>query len=267
MATTIEYQQIVNQGFLYINGMIVSNDATTPNTILDVASGLCRDSTNQIDINLGNFLGDNSEVTNANVVTKLNIAVNGVNGLDTGTVAASKIYAIYVIADPQKYNQPAVIASLALTNPLMPFGYGLWRLIGYAVTDASAHFLPAYISGPYNNRSFVFDAPQATALTAGAATTYTGVSLAKWVPAFNNIPVILLADLLPGGGAGDTLKLQPGNATGDAVTITGQVTTVHMTLNVSVLSQLVTAVPTVNYKVTSASDTAVLSVAGFNFYV
>src|SRR5580692_3582295 len=88
---------IINQPFLYVNGLLVSNDATTPNTVLDIAAGQCRDSNNVIDMILGDFLNEGYGTDNSS--TSLNAAVNGLNGLDTGSLAASTMYAVYIIAD------------------------------------------------------------------------------------------------------------------------------------------------------------------------
>ena len=41
---------IINLPFLYINGLIVSNDATTEQTVIDLSAGQCRDSTNTYDM-------------------------------------------------------------------------------------------------------------------------------------------------------------------------------------------------------------------------
>lgn len=272
MTTTIYAEQIANQGFLYANGMIVSNDATTPNTVLNISAGAFRDSTNQLDINLGNFLGDTSELTTANVSTSLNAAVVGVNGIDTGTLGASKVYAVYVIYDVRQINKPATILSLnyglTLSGPLLPTGYSAWRLIGYAVTDSSSHFLKAYIYGSNASRLFMYDAPIATATTASSA-SYAAVDLTKFVPLLAvNTPVIVNASL--SGTVNDTLALQPGNATGDAVVITAQVTSQAITQQVLVIAQTTTisAVPspTINYK-NSGTDTVALKIAGFYFNV
>jgi|SRR5579862_622661 len=263
----VQNDPIYQLPFLYMNGLIVSNDATTPNTVLDIAAGQCRDSNDIMDIALG-VSNPNIEGGTVAAPLLLNAAVNGVNGLDTGSLAASTVYAVYMIADSRYYKPVASILTLASNSaPLMPFGYDSLRLIGYWVTDGSSHFYKAYMSQAVGgNRQFLYDAPVALTLaSAGAATSYaTGATaLTTLVPAVNNLPVTFAASFIPGNAAGDTLKLQPGNGTGDAVIITGQVTTVHITQNVSVLSQLVTGVPTVNYKVTNAGDTAALSVAGF----
>jgi hypothetical protein len=261
---SIEFEPIVNLPFLYINGAVISNDATTPNTILDIAAGQARDQTNQADMILGNYLGVNPNLT-ANTSTSLNFGVNGVNGLDTGTIAEATMYYIYMIADPKGFKPTGVIASLqpVATGPLMPFGYGLSRLIGFwATISNAAHLLPGYMSNSVGGgREFRYDAPQATAVTAGAATSYTACALTNLVPLVNNL-VVSLQTAFTANAAGDTLKLQPGNGTGDAITIEAPSTHVYYS-NFGILSQLVSSVPTVNYKVSSSSDAVAINVCGY----
>jgi hypothetical protein len=258
---------IVNLPSLYINGGVVSNDATTPHTILDIAAGQFRDSNNMIDMVLGDFLNEGYGTDNS--VTRLNAAVNGINGLDTGSLATSSIYAIYVIGDSSNKNPTGVIASLASNSvPLLPFGYDSYRKIAYWPTQSgSAYWAVGYYTpSSIGVRRFYYDAPIALTLaSSGAATTYSAgaTALTNIVPAVNNLPIFFNASFIPGNAAGDTLKMQPGNGTGDAIIVTGQVTTVHVTQSVTVLSQLVSGVPTVNYKVTNSGDTAALNVAGF----
>lgn len=264
---------IVNLPFLYINDMRVSNNTTTPNTKIDVAAGICRDQNNIYDINLGDYLGLNASGT-ANSVTTINAAVSGINGIDTGSFAASKVYYVYVVADPVSGNATGCMISLAApaTGPLMPFGYSIYRHIGFAVSDSSVHFLLFYQSGNNNARIFTYDAPQATAVTAGNATSYTAVDLSALVPTpssaltSRNVPVNISYSFTP-GAASRTLKMQPVLATGDAVTITGQVTSVIVSGIAQVLAQLASAKSEINYKVANSGDAVALNVAGFNFYI
>lgn len=259
---------IVNLPFLYINGCNIRNNATTPNTLLDVAAGIMRDSSNTYDMNIGNFNGQVNPNATENVVTTINAAVNGLNGLDTGAFAASKIYNVFVVSDPVSGLASGAMISLAApaTGPLMPFGYSAFRHVGYAVTDASVHFLIAYQAGNNNARMFAFDAPQATAVTAGNATAYTAVSLLAWVPAVENTPVMMAYAFTP-GAASRTLNMTPGNATGNAVTITGQVTSVVISGNAEVMAKVTSAVPEIDYKVANSGDAVALNVAGFKYYI
>lgn len=244
-------KQYGQQPFYYVNGLGLSNDATTPNTKLDVAIGTCLDSTATYQLNLA-----------APVV--INAATNGLNGLDTGTFAASKVYSVYLVGDPVSGQAAGAMISLSAT-PLLPFGYSAFALIGYAVSDASTHFLKGYwTAGDSSRRNFFYDAPQATAITAGAATTYTAIDLSALVPAVDNLPVWIASAFTP-GAASRTLKLQPTGATGDAITITGQVTSVVVSSNSYLLAKIATAKPEISYIVSNAGDAAAINVAGYEF--
>jgi hypothetical protein len=262
------YRQIVNLPFLYINGLEISNNATTPNTKLDVAAGICRDSTNSFDLNLGNFNSQVSDEQDANASTTINAAANGLNGLDTGSLAASTLYYVYVIADALTGSPTGALLSATgpSTGPLMPNNYSAYRHIGYAITDGSSNFLLAYVSGNNNARTLMFDAPQATAITAGNATSYTDVVLTAFVPPVQNTPVYIASALTP-GAAGRTLKLQPVNATGDAITVTGQVNAVIVTSTDKLMARLESGAPKIAYKVANSGDAVALNVAGFDFYI
>lgn len=251
--TTYQNIPAENLPFLYINNLIATNNATTPNTKVDLSAGQCRDSNDNMDINL-------------TAAVTINTAVVGVNGLDTGTLAASKVYAVYVIADSTNKHQPAGIMTLASNSaPNMPFGYDSYRLVDYAVTDAAVHFLLMYKSGNNNARLFTYDAPQ-LALNAGNQAAYTGVALTTLVAPVANTPVHIYSDF-NANAAADILKYQGYNSTGDAVTVIAPVAgaTAHTTATNVVLAQLNSAAPSIKYKVSAGAVTAY--VAAFEFYV
>jgi hypothetical protein len=249
--SSVQYGQ---EPWYYANGLKITNDATTPNSVIDIATGSILDSTGVYQLSVDSVLSPST-------------ASSGLNGLDTGTVAASKVYAVYVVADPVTQQATGAIYSLSLTGPLMPFGYRAYALIGFVVTDASANILVgSWTAGNNSRRSFFFDAPIATAVTAGNATTYTAVSLAAFVPALQDIPVSIAYSFTP-GAASRTLNLTPGNGVGNAVTITGQVTSVVVSGNAQVLSKVTSAVPEIDYKVANSGDAVALRVAGFDFFI
>lgn len=257
----IQNEPVYNLPFLYVNGLTASVASTTT---LSVASGQCRDSSDSIDIVIGGtpFSGPS---TTAPVT--LNAATNGANGLDTGSLAASSVYAIYAIGDSRYYEAPAVLLSLASNSaPLMPFGYDSNRLIGYAFTDGSSHFLAGYVSGNNNTRLFTYDAPRATAITAGNATSYTAIDLSALVPPVDNTPVTIFSALTP-ASAGNGVFLQGFDSTGDAVVNRGQVTAVVLNSYNTVLAQLDTAAPKIKYKVSNGSDAVAINVCGFQFFI
>lgn len=238
----------------YVNGLVISNNSTTPNTKLNIASGTTTDST------LIYQMVSTSSIT-------IDATTTGLNGLDTGTLAASTVYSVYLVADPVDLNTIGAMISTSAT-PLLPFGYSIYKLLGYAVTDASSHFLLGYWSGYRESatRSFTYDAPQATSVTAGNSTTYALVNLVTLVPNVANTPVSVAFAFTP-GAASRTLSLQGALSTGDAVTITGQVTSVVVSNNTQVLAQLSTAAPKISYKVSNAGDAVALKVAGYSWSV
>lgn len=238
--------------FVYISGINVSNDSVNPDEILNLSTGQCRDSNDAIDIIVSTAL-------------TVNNLLSGAGGLDTGSVAASKVYAIYVIADSSRKLAVSALMSLASSSsPLLPFGYDSYRLVGYAVTASDSDFLVFYSYGGGSSRVFNYDAPMATAVTAGAATSYTAVNLSAFVPPVENLPVSIAYSFTP-GAASRTFKMTPGNGVGDAFTVTGQVTSVVTSGNATVMSKVTTAVPEIDYKVSNAGDAVAINVAGFSF--
>lgn len=234
----------------YFNGLGISNNATTPNTLLNVAAGSCLDSTGTFQLTLA-----------AAVV--INAAANGLNGLDTGTFAVSTVYKVFVVFDPVTLQAAGAMISVSAT-PLLPFGYSAYALIGYATTDASAHFLAGYWSDNDSaRRTFTYDAP-IIALNAGTQTSYTGVALTAFVPPVANTPVVIYSNFTANAAA-DIENLQGYNSTGDAVTIVAPVAgaTAHTTQQNVVLAQLNSAAPSIKYKVSAGSLS--LYVCGYTF--
>lgn len=243
---------IVNQPFLYINGLVLSNDATTPNTKLDVAAGICRDSNNAIDMNLGNYLGL-SGVGTANSATVINFAVNGANGLDTGSIAASSFYYIFVIGDSSEKKPVAALASLSASAPVLPFGYDSIRLIGCCLSDGSSHLLPYYASGSGSTKYFQWDAPIAVSITnSGTSASYVAQDLSVGVPA-SNYGRVSLKYKWTNNAAADSLNFTPSGATGDFETILGIVAGVAQEDNFVILPLTVSSVPKVSYKVSAGT--------------
>src|ERR1700758_2637066 len=121
----------------YISGFTLSNDIGTPNTVVDVAIGVAADSTNTVVINLG------SPAT-------VNFAATGAGGLDTGAIAASSYYALFVIYGT---SGTSVIATKEAAgtppSPTLPGGYTYKRYIGTVATDGSSHILAFTQRGQY----------------------------------------------------------------------------------------------------------------------
>lgn len=112
-------------------GLVLSNDGVTPNTILDVALGCCRDSTDAYSLYL-------SSAWTKTTATWASGTGNG--GLDTGTIAASTWYHVHVVSKAAGAN-PDVLFSLSATAPTLPSTYTLRRRIGSFLTDGSSHIV------------------------------------------------------------------------------------------------------------------------------
>lgn len=255
-------QPIYNLPILYKQGGVVT---VASNTTLSISAVLVRASNDAMDINIGDYFGEQSGPS----ATILNTAVVGLNGLDTGVLLASKVYAVWAIADEAGYNPAGFLLSLSATAPIIPSGvfpsgYSAFRRIGWAVTNSAVHFSVLTVSGQGNNVQYTYDVP-IQVVTTGHGATQTAVDLSACVPAVNGIPVVFDVDLLPGNAAGDTVILCPSGGTiaSSKSVVTGQITTVHITQQMVIPALLISAVPKVDYILSSASDTLALWVTGF----
>jgi hypothetical protein len=109
----------------YLAGLGTSNNSGTPNSKIDVAAGVCMDDTNAQILTLA--------------ATTLDCGTTGANGLDTGSLANSTWYHLFVIGKTD--GTTALLASTSLSSPTYPNGYTLKRRISSFKTDASAHIL------------------------------------------------------------------------------------------------------------------------------
>jgi len=188
---------IKNAGLFYLNGLTVANDGTTPNSIVTIAAGAARNSTNLNDIVVASALS----VSNI---------VSGVNGLDTGAVANSTFYALFVIGDSSGFEPAAGLLSLSGSAPTLPFGYDMFRRVGWMLTSGAAAFLAVSQSGLGNSRTMWYHVPIATSITAGGSATYAAVSLVASVPA-QEAEVIFHASFTP-TAPNDELNLRHGDS-------------------------------------------------------
>lgn len=239
---------VTNLPFLYVNNLQITNDATTPFTKLDIAAGQARNSTNLCDITLSSAV-------------VLDATTNGANGLDTGSLANSTWYAVHLIGSSVNVSQAAVLLSTSATAPTLPFGYDVFRRIGWVLTDGSAHFLKFYMYGS-GSRLLFWDAP-ITVLNAAGNTSYTNVTMTSAMPSTSTI-AILNWKLVP-ATAGNTALLR----------VNGSTSTTNQLLTGSVASQPnagqlwinTDSAQVIQYKTTSGSDALSLFHAGFEDYI
>jgi hypothetical protein len=153
----------------FLAGLILSNDATTPNTVLDISAGVA----NADD---SSFL---MKLTSAITKTTGAWAVGSGNGaLDTGAVVASTWYHVYVIARTDTGVIDALLSTSA-TAPTMPAGYTKKRRVGAIRTDASAHVL----AFSQNGDEFLWATPSTdiSAATVGISPTLYSLSVPSGV--------------------------------------------------------------------------------------
>ena len=186
---------IVNQGNPYINGMRLTWLTTTT---FQVEVGQCRDSTNTMDILMGNTLfpgsgdGNTNSLSNSVAVT-VNQAVQGINGIDVGTVAASTLYSVFAVGDSRGFNNGGAVISLATptVGPHLPLGYDSWRYIGSVSTNATPHIRPFTQTGAQASRTIWYDPGT------GPATTGVVIPNSPTTKSTTYINVGVLTSLVP----------------------------------------------------------------------
>lgn len=143
---------------------------------------------------------DATNTTDITLIADINLSLDtaGLNGLDTGTKAASTWYYVYLVKRSVNGATGAIFSTANVAGSgsiTLPTGYDLYRQLPLAVkTEASSNIMPFYISMGWPYRTtvryrFVIEAlnypprtNQPNVLDGGTATTYTDVSLASYVP-------------------------------------------------------------------------------------
>lgn len=274
MVQQIQNDPIYSLPRLYISGLNISVASTT---VLAVAPGQARDSSDNIDMpvgfpNLQNIKAPATLFQNYMPPLFINGAVNGANGLDAGSLIATMDYAIYLIGDSRGYNNVAAILSLTSNAyPLLPLGYDSYRLIGFIQTDGSAHFV-ASSTNPINmvNARAYYVSPAASVLSGGNSTSFSAIDLSTPIPTTTSRDVIayLLVTFTP-LAIGDTVQFRPTSEgtpqTAGLVSISGIAAGVAQTQYVQVICGVGSSKPEVDYKVTVSGDSVNVSVVGYAY--
>lgn len=108
-----------------------------------------------------------------NFSSTLSVSVTGLNGIDTGSVAASNWYYVYAISNG---TTPGLLASLSPTSVTFPGGYSYKQLIGAFKTDVSSKVVAFIQLGA--DWSYITQVQFASGGNAGSA-----ISLAGYIPA------------------------------------------------------------------------------------
>lgn len=241
---------IVTKGSKYVNGLQISIPAAGTK-LVTVKAGACRNSTNINDIVL-----DNDIVING--------AETGANGVDITAIVLNQLYAVYAIADSNENEVAGAILSLDFVNgPILPFNYDMYQLIGAVRVNGSANTVAMETYGEGQVRTMYYD-EAVPFLSAGTATTLTNVPLATGVPPIRGRALLQVS--LEANVVSDTLNLSAFGvpATNPAIILSA------VTATPSVLREVVTCpyelnagVPTISYFVSDASDSADISVIGY----
>ena len=262
---------VVNGGLKYINGLQMSFTSTSTIT---VQPGKARDALDINDIVVGYppsvAASQTGEATNppypAGVPQVLNILANGVNGLDTGAVAASTFYAVYAIGDSYNNNPGACIFSATFTVPVYPMGYNIARRIGFILTDSSKNILNFWQYGTSAERDMYYDVGIAAPTTAGS-TSYAPIALGASVPPISTI-AICKVDYTANSAANIASFIPYGSSATNGITIFGYGVAAAQQGMLNILTELnATPAAAFQYKTTSASDTLVITVAGYKDYL
>lgn len=237
-------QPIVNLGLLYVNNMQFTY---TSDTTITLAAGQCRDSTNVTDI----------AVTSGVV---LDAAINGANGLDTGSLAASTWYAIHAIGSSGYLKPGAYILSTSATAPLLPSGYDVFRRIGWVKTDGSAHIAKWETLGNFETRTYFWPTTALLLNAQGNANTFAALDLSSAVPSTAR-QVFINWSLVPNTAANLATFRETGNTAGAPnLFVSAPVAAKASAGQIMVLTN---TAQNIDWKTSEASDALSLYVTGY----
>ena len=171
----------------YIEGLQLGYESTTS---FDVLVGRCRDSTDTRDI-----------VLSAGLEFDAIGSGTGALKIDTGTIAAAKVYAVYIIASADGATVSGTF-SLNATTPALPAGYTLYRKVGSFLSQAGAATVQWFIqTGKGRTRTMTGRSSRLLFSDTTPATSITAIDCSAMCPPGGTI--ILNADLDADGNAGD----------------------------------------------------------------
>lgn len=163
----------------YVADLLVSYASAST---VQIATGSCRDDSNN----------ENIDVTG---VLTADITVTGANGRNVDTAeAASKWYAVEVI----KNTGTGAVASFLINQDDLgaftyPAGYSVKRRVGWIYNDSGSNFRKIIYHGKGMHREAYYDVEQSNllALNAGNSTVYAAVPCAQWIPPTENLGIFL----------------------------------------------------------------------------
>lgn len=183
--------------------LVIKNNATTPNTKIDITASQAV---------LVNSSG--KAISHSSISLTCDLGTTGANALDTGTIASSTWYYIWLISNGTTV---ACVGSTSSTAPTLPGGYTFKMYIGAMLTDGSSNLKRTLQKGA--NAQYKITAGSNTTgfpvLSAGVTgnvnvPTWTTIATGAFVPSTaSHIKVNSC-----GGAANGVLAVSANNATG-----------------------------------------------------
>jgi len=228
----------------HIWGFGLSNDASSPNTVVDVAAGMANDHSNTLMI--------------TGSACKVNFATNGAGGLDTGTVSSYSWWAVLVINGTSGTSCLATRETAGnAISPALPSGYTYYRYVGSVLAAAGTTYIVPF---KQYGRRFYWASATMDLNTLGAATTTTAITLT--VPPSINVFPILDVVRYKGAAASDCLTLSSGPSTGGSSTyVCAQVAVQWVSADISDLITDTSA--HLQYGGTTSTDAVVIQTGGW----
>ena len=231
----------------YIDGLTAR---VLSGTTLTLSAGSCSDSINNIEMMISDAI-------------TINAAVNGINGLDTGSLAANAFYYVYVIGDSGGNHLSKSILSASIVAPKLPYGYDSWRMVDIKLTGGSTSFVPSYTISNGVHRKFVYTTPYPiTGIDLIATYDVEALNLCVAPVALSNVSFEVIFDP---DVAGDIVYMSI-DGVNDYAEISGPVVGVPQVTDVECPALLVTSVPSIYLK-SSNINTVELYVKSFGYTV
>jgi hypothetical protein len=186
----------------------------TPSTQIKIAAD---------SIILASTSGDTHQATSVALTASTGTA--GANGLDTGIVAVSTWYSVWVIFNPTT-NTVAALLSTSATSPTMPSGYTFKARVGWDRTDGTSAL---HRIAQYGNRAqYVVSASITTALpvvatgSSGSTSvpTWTATAVGSFVPSTASVLHGVLSSSTSGGASSHSAMAAPNSLYGAVSSLT-----------------------------------------------
>lgn len=240
---------------LHISGLTVTGSPS----VITISPGFCRDSTNSYTLSIPNVLS-----INPNKI--------GINGVDTANVPFSSqefvLYSVYVIGDASGFNPVASIMTPTAFanssgNPLMPSGYNIKRLVGYAILNTTFFPEPNAFSnsltiGTGSYRKFFLNETYFTILLGTTAINSDSINLNYLVPYVDQTPIY--AYLAFAGPLGTTCNV-------GGYTYYSQSNANQLTLNIEASASLTSGNMVLSYGAGGTGNSLSLYMQGFDYIV